>query len=140
LDRAAFSRGASRKAAPPPEGEAIEAAPEMRWLRMPPPLALNHIHLWRVDDGAGRAIVGTGINNQKTKESAALAMRADEPCRLAPAAVWLAKLCPKPLCRAELPGYCALKKSLTGVEQTSDMTPWGHLFLLKGGSYLPMRA
>jgi hypothetical protein len=54
---------------------------------MPPPLALNHSHLWRIDDGAGRAIVGTGINNQQTKKSASLAMRADGPCRLAPAAV-----------------------------------------------------
>jgi hypothetical protein len=35
---------------------------------MPPPLALDHIHLWLVDDGAGRAIVDTGINNQQTKD------------------------------------------------------------------------
>jgi hypothetical protein len=64
----AFSRGASRKAAPLPQGEAIEVAPEMRVAEHAAALRLNHIHLWPVDDGAGRAIIDTGINNQQTKD------------------------------------------------------------------------
>jgi glyoxylase-like metal-dependent hydrolase (beta-lactamase superfamily II) len=55
-------------AAPPPEGEVAEVAPGVRWLRMPLPFALNHINLWLVDDGAGWAIVDTGINNRQTRE------------------------------------------------------------------------
>jgi hypothetical protein len=36
---------------------------------MPLPFALNHIHLWLVDDGSGgRTIVDTGINNRQTKD------------------------------------------------------------------------
>jgi glyoxylase-like metal-dependent hydrolase (beta-lactamase superfamily II) len=54
-------------AAPPPAGEVIEVAPGVRWLRMPLPFALNHINLWLVDDGAGWAIVDTGIGNSETK-------------------------------------------------------------------------
>jgi glyoxylase-like metal-dependent hydrolase (beta-lactamase superfamily II) len=55
-------------ATPPPEGDATEVAPGVRWLRMPLPFALNHINLWLVDDGAGWAIVDTGINSQQTKD------------------------------------------------------------------------
>lgn len=54
-------------AAPPPAGEVTEVAPGLRWLRMPLPFALNHINLWLVEDGAGWAIVDTGINNPETK-------------------------------------------------------------------------
>ncbi len=54
-------------AAPPAPGTAIEVAPGVRWLRMPLPFQLNHINLWLVDDGAGYAIVDTGINTDETK-------------------------------------------------------------------------
>ncbi len=55
-------------AAPPPAGSVIEVAPGVRWLRMPLPFALDHINLWLVEDGAGWAIVDTGINSPTTRE------------------------------------------------------------------------
>lgn len=54
-------------AAPPPGGTFTEVAPGVRWLRMPLPFALNHINLWLVDDGAGWAIVDTGLADDTTK-------------------------------------------------------------------------
>ena len=39
----------------------------VRWLRMPLPFALNHINLWLIEDGAGSAIVDTGISSEETK-------------------------------------------------------------------------
>jgi glyoxylase-like metal-dependent hydrolase (beta-lactamase superfamily II) len=54
-------------AAAPSPGNVTEVAPGVRWLRMPLPFALNHINLWLVADGAGWAIVDTGINSPETK-------------------------------------------------------------------------
>jgi glyoxylase-like metal-dependent hydrolase (beta-lactamase superfamily II) len=47
--------------APPAPGTTLEVAPGVAWLRMPLPFQLNHINLWLVDDGAGWAIVDTGV-------------------------------------------------------------------------------
>jgi glyoxylase-like metal-dependent hydrolase (beta-lactamase superfamily II) len=52
---------------PPPAGSCREIAPGVRWLRMPLPFALNHINLWLVADGAGWAIIDTGIANDVIK-------------------------------------------------------------------------
>jgi glyoxylase-like metal-dependent hydrolase (beta-lactamase superfamily II) len=46
---------------PPAPGGTIDVAPGVKWLRMPLPFQLNHINLWLVDDGAGWAIVDTGV-------------------------------------------------------------------------------
>lgn len=54
-------------AAPPAPGTALEVAPGLRWLRMPLPFQLNHINLWLAEDGAGWAIIDTGINNAETR-------------------------------------------------------------------------
>lgn len=51
----------------PPDGETIEVAPGVRWLRMPLPFALDHINLWLVDDGDGWTIVDCGLKSDKTK-------------------------------------------------------------------------
>jgi glyoxylase-like metal-dependent hydrolase (beta-lactamase superfamily II) len=53
--------------APPPSGTAQEIAPGVRWLRMPLPFALDHINLWLIADGAGWAIVDSGIHSAETK-------------------------------------------------------------------------
>ena len=37
----------------PEPGQAIEVAPGVQWLRMPLPMALNHINLWAPEDGNG---------------------------------------------------------------------------------------
>ena len=46
---------------PPAPGTTLDVAPGVKWLRMPLPFQLNHINLWLVDDGAGWAIVDTGV-------------------------------------------------------------------------------
>ncbi len=53
----------------PPLGEAWEAAPGVRWLRMPLPFKLNHINLWILEDGDGWTLVDTGINTQETRDA-----------------------------------------------------------------------
>src|SRR5215813_13872249 len=45
----------------PEPGTIKNVAPGVKWLRMPLPFQLNHINLWLVDDGAGWAIVDTGV-------------------------------------------------------------------------------
>jgi glyoxylase-like metal-dependent hydrolase (beta-lactamase superfamily II) len=45
----------------PGEGEAIEVAPSVLWMRLPLPVALAHINVWAIDDGDGWAIVDTGL-------------------------------------------------------------------------------
>ncbi|WP_280156065.1 MBL fold metallo-hydrolase [Piscinibacter sp. XHJ-5] len=52
--------------APPPRGQTLEVAPGVHWIRMPLPYALNHINLWVLDDGAGWAIVDTGVSTGDT--------------------------------------------------------------------------
>ncbi|HEV2551192.1 MAG TPA: MBL fold metallo-hydrolase [Stellaceae bacterium] len=52
---------------PPLPATAQEIAPGVRWLRMPLPFALDHINLWLIADGAGWAIVDSGIHSAETK-------------------------------------------------------------------------
>ena len=54
--------------APAPHGELLELAPGVLWLRMPLPLALDHINLYLLQDDDGWMIVDTGINNAATKK------------------------------------------------------------------------
>ena len=59
-----------RPALPAPEaGALVPVAPGVQWLRMPLPIALDHINLWLLDDVAGVAIVDTGM---RTDEAAAI--------------------------------------------------------------------
>jgi glyoxylase-like metal-dependent hydrolase (beta-lactamase superfamily II) len=53
-------------AGPPERGHTLEVALGVRWIRMPLPYALNHINLWAIDDGAGWAIVDTGVRTEDT--------------------------------------------------------------------------
>ncbi|MBN9461284.1 MAG: MBL fold metallo-hydrolase [Burkholderiales bacterium] len=54
-------------AGPAPEpGTAREIAPGVLWLRMPLPFSLTHINLWAIDDGAGWAIIDTGMQTAET--------------------------------------------------------------------------
>lgn len=50
-------------------GELIDVVPGcIKWLRMPLPMALNHINLYLVRDGAGWRIVDTGFDTRATRE------------------------------------------------------------------------
>lgn len=53
---------------PPATGLTEEVAPGVRWIRMPLPFALNHINLWALDDGAGWALVDTGMRTEQSAE------------------------------------------------------------------------
>jgi len=45
----------------PKPGEAKEIAPGLHWLRMPLPMALDHINLWLIEDGPGWTLIDTGL-------------------------------------------------------------------------------
>lgn len=50
----------------PQRGKSIEVAAGVRWIRMPLPYSLDHINLWALDDGAGWAVVDTGVRTEET--------------------------------------------------------------------------
>lgn len=52
---------------PPLGGCTIEAAPGILWLRMPLPFALKWINLYLIEDGAGWALIDTGVATEETR-------------------------------------------------------------------------
>lgn len=52
---------------PPSEGAAVEVAPGIIWLRLPLPLALDHVNVFALDDGDGWTIVDTGMASNRTR-------------------------------------------------------------------------
>ena len=46
---------------PPAPGEAIEVAEGVLWLRLPLPMALDHVNVYALDEGDGWTIIDTGI-------------------------------------------------------------------------------
>ena len=53
-------------AGPPASGEAVEVAPDILWMRLAMPMALNHINVYAVRDGEGWAVIDTGLNLSAT--------------------------------------------------------------------------
>ncbi|MDJ0917966.1 MAG: MBL fold metallo-hydrolase [Woeseiaceae bacterium] len=51
----------------PSPGETQTIAPGLEWLRMPLPLALNHINLWLLEDGDQWIVVDTGMFTDDAK-------------------------------------------------------------------------
>lgn len=49
----------------PCEGEAIEVADGILWLRLPLPMKLDHVNVFALDDGDGWTIVDTGFNSRR---------------------------------------------------------------------------
>lgn len=47
--------------APPAPGEAVQAAPGVLWMRLPLPMALNHVNVYAIADGDGWVVVDTGL-------------------------------------------------------------------------------
>ena len=64
---------------PPTPGTRLEVAPGVHWLRMPLPMKLDHINLWALDDGAGMAIVDTGMRTDETAEAWQAVLAASPP-------------------------------------------------------------
>ena len=55
-------------AAPPGTGFAVRVAPDILWMRLAMPIALNHINVYAVEDGEGWAVIDTGLNLPATRE------------------------------------------------------------------------
>lgn len=56
-------------AAPPVTGQFIEVAPGVVWMRMPLPMALNHINIWGLADTDGWTVVDTGMRSDETLQA-----------------------------------------------------------------------
>ncbi|MFQ1702474.1 MBL fold metallo-hydrolase [Loktanella agnita] len=52
---------------PPAEGEAITVAPGVLWMRLPLPMALDHVNVYALDDGDGWTIIDTGFASKHTR-------------------------------------------------------------------------
>jgi len=52
---------------PPAPGEAIEVADGILWIRIPLPMALDHVNCYAFDDGDGWTVIDTGLDTKKTR-------------------------------------------------------------------------
>ena len=52
---------------PPAEGEAINVADGILWMRLPLPMALDHVNVYAIRDGDGWAVIDTGFDSRKTR-------------------------------------------------------------------------
>lgn len=52
---------------PPAEGQAITVAPGILWMRLPLPMALDHVNVYALDDADGWTIIDTGMNSRKSR-------------------------------------------------------------------------
>jgi glyoxylase-like metal-dependent hydrolase (beta-lactamase superfamily II) len=50
---------------PPEAGHAIEVAPGVLWMRLPLPMALDHVNVFALDEGDSWTIVDTGFDSRK---------------------------------------------------------------------------
>jgi glyoxylase-like metal-dependent hydrolase (beta-lactamase superfamily II) len=50
----------------PASGEALEVADGVLWIRLPLPMALDHVNVYALDDGDGWTIVDTGFHSRKS--------------------------------------------------------------------------
>ena len=52
---------------PPAEGDALEVAEGVFWIRMPLPMKLDHVNCYALDDGDSWTIVDTGFNSRRAR-------------------------------------------------------------------------
>ena len=55
-------------AVPPGFGEAVELAEGVLWIRLPLPMALDHVNIYALDDGDSWSVVDTGIHSRRGVE------------------------------------------------------------------------
>ena len=53
--------------APPALGEMTELAPGVHWIRLPLPMALDHVNVYALDDGEGWTLIDSGIGSKKSR-------------------------------------------------------------------------
>lgn len=49
----------------PQEGQALEVAPGVLWMRLPLPMALDHVNVYALDDGESWTIIDTGFDSRR---------------------------------------------------------------------------
>lgn len=52
---------------PPAEGQAIEVAPGVLWMRLPLPMALDHVNVYALDDGDSWTVIDTGFASKRSR-------------------------------------------------------------------------
>jgi glyoxylase-like metal-dependent hydrolase (beta-lactamase superfamily II) len=52
---------------PPAHGAAVDAAGDVRWVRLPVPGTLEHINVWLAPGRSGRVLIDTGMNQPQTQ-------------------------------------------------------------------------
>ncbi|WP_170474828.1 MBL fold metallo-hydrolase [Ruegeria arenilitoris] len=52
---------------PPAPGEWTQIAEGVLWIRLPLPMALDHVNVYALDDGDGWTVVDTGMSSKKTR-------------------------------------------------------------------------
>ena len=52
---------------PPSEGAAIEVAAGVLWMRLPMPMALDHVNIYALDDGDSWTLIDTGLDSKRTR-------------------------------------------------------------------------
>ncbi len=52
---------------PPDVGQTVEVADGVLWIRLPLPMALDHVNVYALDDGDSWTIVDTGFDTKKTR-------------------------------------------------------------------------
>lgn len=55
-------------AGPPASGEAVQVAPDLLWMRLAMPMALDHINVYAVRDGEGWALIDTGLGLSSSRD------------------------------------------------------------------------
>ena len=52
---------------PPAEGAAREVAPGVLWMRLPLPMALDHVNVYALDDGDGWTVIDSGVSSKRSR-------------------------------------------------------------------------
>ena len=51
----------------PEPGQAVEVAAGILWMRLPLPMALNHVNVYALDDGDGWTLIDTGLDTRRIR-------------------------------------------------------------------------
>ena len=95
---------------PPAPGETIEIAEGVLWLRLPLPMALDHVNAYALDDGEGWTLVDPGIDTPA--------------CRAALQAAFVGPLAGKPVTRVLVTHYHPDHIGLAGLLQAWGAELW----------------
>jgi glyoxylase-like metal-dependent hydrolase (beta-lactamase superfamily II) len=56
-------------AEPPAPGTAVTVAPGILWMRLPLPMALDHVNVYALDDGDGWTVIDTGVASARGRQA-----------------------------------------------------------------------